>query len=184
MTSAPSTTFVTPRPWGRLLQHRQYGTLDTYRLAAAWLAECESVADWGGGAGFFRTCLPTWTRYTVIEGTHQADTHAVGRDIQVLADLVIYREPSDGILLRHVLDNTDAWLPILRNALSAFRLRLVVVTFTPDAEETAVAKIKSGWPVRHFNPADLRREMGDLLVRDDVVQTTHPERVYYLERPS
>lgn len=166
---------VTARAW-KTPTHGgpRYGTDDTYRAAAAWLAPCATIADWGGGYGYFGAFVPT-ARYTVVEGTRHS-----GADI--LADLATYRAPSDGILIRHVLDNTPEWPAVLANALAAFRHRMVVITFTPPAETTAVVKLKSGWPITHFNPDDLRRAMGTLLVHDEGMDTSHPERLYYLER--
>lgn len=169
------TTFVTPHAWHPRLQHPVYGTADTYRLAAAWLHDCATVDDWGGGTGHFGTYLARGVAYRVIDGTQQI----LG---QVLADLATYRGSADGILLRHVLDMTEDWAAILQHALDAFRRRLVVITFTPDRLVTRVVKMKSGWPIWGFNPADLRRAMGNLLVRDDAITTTHPERIYYLEQ--
>ncbi len=175
-TSVPPGPYVTLVPWRASLQHPQYGTADTYRLAATWLQHCPTVADWGGSTGFFGTCLPASVQYTIVDGTQQVAG-------QVLADLATYQEPSDGILLRHVLDATPEWDVVLRNALAACRQRLVVVTHTPPAAETAIVHVKSGWPIWHFNPADLRAIMGTWLVSDEAVITSHPEHVYYLERP-
>jgi hypothetical protein len=171
MTAPPVS--VTSVPWPRTLY--QYGAVDTYRLAAEWLKDCATVADWGGAQGYFGTCLPSSVQYTLVDGTVQAAQ-------QTLADLCAYRQPSDGILLRHVLDNTHDWQPILANALQAFRHRMVIVTYTPDADITRRVERKNGWPEWRFNPDDLRRAMGHVLVRDEAVETTHPERVYYLER--
>lgn len=173
MTLLTDRPFVTHRAWPYEIE--QYGTRDTYCRAAQWLAPCATVADWGGAAGYFRTFLPHATEYTLIDGTVQATE-------QVVADLTVYTEPSDGILLRHVLDNTPNWRPILTNALAAFRQRLVVVTFIGDGPETHVIPKANGWPYWQFNPEDLRVAMRPYLVRDETVQTTHAERVYYLER--
>jgi hypothetical protein len=71
---------------------------------------------------------------------------------------------------------------VLANAVESFQRRMVVVTFTPDAPVTSLAKFKSGWPVWHFNPEDVRKRMGYFLVREEQVHVTHPERIYYLER--
>lgn len=166
---------VTPKPWKHLLQHESYGTADTYRLAAEWLGHCPTVADWGGGSGTFRTFLPPSVHYTLVDGTMTTTD-------QVLADVTAYHEPSDGILVRHVLDVNTEWRTILRNAIDACRQRLMVVTFTPSVERTAHVRDKSGWPVMHFRPADLVHEMGRHLVRVDVVQTSHLERVYCLDK--
>jgi hypothetical protein len=134
------------------------------------------IADWGAGSGFFRLFVDHGTRYIPIDGTP--------RDLPnfVLADLARYRQPSGGILLRHVVDMTEDWRLVLENAMAAFRRRMVIITFTPDAESTHVSKRKSGWPVWHFNPDDLRHVMGTALVRDYALQTSHPERIYLLER--
>lgn len=170
-------TFVTPHRWHDRLQHDVYGATDTYRLAAEWLAECATVEDWGGGSGHFARYLPDSAAYLCVDGTPQARR-------QVLADVSKHQSDADGILLRHVVDMTEDWRAVLGNALRSFRRRMVVITFTPDAPHTCVAKHKSGWPVRHFNPDDLRAAMGAHLRRDVFLHTTHPERVYFLERAS
>lgn len=169
--------FVTPTPWRVNLQHQVYGSTTTYQMAAEWLSPCATVADWGGGFGHFQSYLPTTTAYTLVDGTQQVEG-------QVLADLAHYRTPSEGILLRHVLDMTEDWFSVLYNALSAFTYRMAVITFTEDAlEPVENVKIKSGWPVRRFNPDTLRWLMLPHLVKDEAVKTSHPERVYLLEKP-
>lgn len=169
-------THVTPQVWhATRLQHPSYGSPTSYRLAAQWVEGCRTVDDWGGSFGFLRHFLPGDVRYRVIDGTTQhADT--------VLADLTTFAEPADGIVLRHVLDMARDWPQVLENALAAFQRRLVVVTFTPDAPTSHIHKMKSGWPVWSFNPDDLRRAMGPLLVGEDRLHESHPERLYYLER--
>lgn len=167
--------FVTPAPWAGGLVHPMYGTADTYQMAAEWLKDCADVADWGGGTGMFRNYLPATVRYAIVDGTLQSTE-------QRLVDLEQHAEPADGILIRHVLDINLGWREILDNAVKAFRRRMVVITFTPDRAESRVMKMKSGWPVIHFNPADIRERLRPFLVRDEVVQTSHPERVYFLER--
>lgn len=167
---------VTPSPWGANLQHPFYGTADTYRRAAEWLSvDCASIADWGGGNGFFRTFLPGHIRHVVIDGTWQTTE-------QVLTDLSLYKVPSDGILIRHVLELNANWREILQNALDSFTKRMVVVTFTGPAPFTRVLKMKSGWPIHQFNLDELRAAMAPWLVRDEAVQTSHPEHVFYLAK--
>lgn len=167
--------FVTPQPWRLGLQHASYGSEATYRKVAEWVGVCPRVDDWGGSTGHLRRYLPESCVYRVIDGTEQYPG-------TVLANLVNFVEPCDGIVLRHVLDNTFYWSQVLSNALKAFRHRLAVVTFTKDAQATQLAKVKSAWPIWHFNPDDLRRHMDAFLVREEQVHETHPERVYYLER--
>lgn len=166
---------VTPAPWAANLQHDLYATRDTYELAADWLRDCIDVADWGGGTGYFRQVLAPSVTYRVVDGTRQVAA-------QALADLRTFREPADGILIRHVLDVNHDWRQILDNALASFQRRMVVVTFTPDAAVTGVVKMKSGWPVLNFAKDDLRAAMAPHLVADVRVQTSHPEHVFYLER--
>lgn len=168
-------TFVTPHPWHPGLQHSQYGPMETYLRAAAWLDDCRTVADWGGGPGVLGKLLGPKTRYSVVDGTFQYKG-------QIVADLSSYGEPSEGIMLRHVLEHVADWQIVLRNALRAMTHRLVLITFTPDADVTGIVRVKSGWPVREFAPEDLRCFLGPYLVADESVVTTHPERIYYVER--
>lgn len=178
------TTYATQVPWVKPGKTR-YGIEASYRAAAAWLSPCATIADWGGGAGQFRRYLPPWHRYTLVDGTDQ------GVRRQVIVDLVGYRVPSDGILLRHVLDCTFDWRAVLASACAAFRRRLCVVTFTPAAEATVVDHRIGAWPVTHFAEADLRAAFADgrAHLADVVVvrpgpdeQQYAPERVYCLER--
>lgn len=172
-------TYVTPVEWSPTrLRHASYGTDDTYRLAATWVRNCTLVADWGGSTGYLRQFLRPGTRYLGVDGTHQD-----AFDAQVIADLSMYHQPAEAIVLRHVVDMTEDWRAVLRNALAAFRRRMVVVTFTPDADVTHMVKRKSGWPLWNFNPADLRALMQPFLVGEEFRQTSHPERLYYLEKP-
>ena len=168
-------SYVTAQPWVTGLQHPLYGALDTYERVAAWVRACPTVDDWGGGTGYLGTLLPATTRYRVIDGTVQVSE-------QVLADLTTFGESADGIVLRHVLELNTNWRAILSAAVRLFRRRMAVVTFTPDAFETGAVKVKSGWPVFHFAPDDLRTVMGAHLVHEEWLYTTHPERVFYLER--
>lgn len=169
-------TCVTPLPWRPPSHGRSfYGTPETYNVAADWLRRCAAVADWGGGFGAFGNHLPPSVAYTVVDGTQQAEG-------QVLADLMTYREPSDGILLRHVLEHVQDWRLVLANAMVACQSRLVLVTFTPAAVHTHIAKQKSGWPVWHFNPDDLIATFGVHLSRAFPIETTHPEHVYLVEK--
>lgn len=161
------------RPWPRTLD--RYATDDTYQRAAAWLAGCPDVADWGGARGYFRRFLPPTVDYTLVDGTCQA--HG-----QVLADLRVYKIASSGILLRHVLDNTPEWRPILDNALAAFAVRMVVVTFTPPSPWTVRIDHANGYPIWQFDREDLRALMRPHLVHEEDVETSHPEHVFYLAR--
>lgn len=152
---------------------KRYGILASYRLAAQWLGPCKTVADWGGGGGYFRDFLKQKQVYTLVDGTDQ------GVKGQVLADLINYREPSEGILLRHVIDCTPDWRPVLRNALDAFTKRLVVITSTPESEVTRIHHTVNGWPFTFFNHEELIAEFHGMLRRTTKVNPSDEDRPYY-----
>lgn len=170
---------VTP-PWPR--RREKYGTDDTYMLASEWLYDCPTVADWGGANGYCCQYFPLTCRYHVVDGTYQDFNPTI------VADLRKYCGKSAGILLRHVVDNTLHWQEVLRNAVASFEHRMVVVTFTPAVAETTMIDKRwgpgkrPGYPYWHFNHDDLRREMAGLIHSEHCLQTTHPERLYFLER--
>jgi len=173
--------FATPIPWETRVKGPRYGSDDTYRMAAEWLSGCVQVADWGGCLGYFQNFLPKETHYTVVDGT----SHEGWPPNWIVADLAKYSEPSQGILLRHVLEMTPSWREVLDNALAAFTERMVVVTFTPDVPRTRLATNHLTWPVHHFaHGLDLIPQMRPYLIRYEsiTVKKTLPERVYYLEK--
>lgn len=165
--------YETPRPWV-FVNKRRYGDQETYRRAAAWLYFCRTVADWGGGAGWFKTYLPSTVQYTNIDGTLQ-------QGVDVVADLAKYHERSEGIMLRHVVDNTPEPWTVLANAVAAYEKRLVVVTYTPHAPQSIVAEYQFGWPVWHLNHQELLQALGPGVIKVETT-STGAERVYCLER--
>jgi len=170
--------FATPFPYKTTVRGEQYGPEDTYLLAAKWLRDCKTVADWGGGRGYFQKCLTAEQAYLLIDGTKQVPQTR-------MADLAKYRGKSEGILLRHVLEMTFDWKDVLTNAVAAFQKRMVVVTYTPNVKKTHRAKWHLTSPVFHFNhEADLVPLMEPYLVKIEPIQAwpTLPERVYYLTK--
>lgn len=115
--------------WDWYYRHRDtgkpfgYSPSVAFRVGADWLADCATVADWGCGGGLLREHVPS-TRYVGVDGSH---TSAV----DVVADLEVYRMPSDGVFMRNVLEHNEQWEQVLTNALAAFRQRMVLVLFTP-----------------------------------------------------
>jgi hypothetical protein len=163
--------YVTPHPWA-LVDKRRYGDEETYRIAAAWLGGCASVADWGGGAGYFRRFLPGSVRYLNVDGTLQDG-------VDVVADLATYDGQSDGLMLRHVIDNTPEPDYVLVNALASYRERMAVVLYTPHSEAVQVVRYQYGWPVWNLNHERLIECFGSAL-RQTI--KTGDETVFLLER--
>ena len=109
-----------------------YGDTVTYRMGAEFLSDCETVEDWGTGAGGFK-------RFRQAIGVDGSNTpHA-----DIVADLTEYRSNVDGIFIRHVLEHNLGWKDILENALSSASKKIVVVLFiNPSGFNTA--EIKEG----------------------------------------
>jgi hypothetical protein len=126
-----------------------YGDPTSYEIGAAWLAGCPMVEDWGCGAGWLRTLLPSH-RYRGLDGTASPSCDAV-------VDLVTYRSTVPGVFIRHVLEHNEAWAQILDNALASFTERMVLILFTPERAVTeAVARHPDlGVPDIAFRLADL-----------------------------
>jgi len=155
----------------------QYGALDTYRVAAEWLDGYGTVVDWGCGKGFSKQFF-TRSSWVGIDGTFSGDSNV---------NLADFKLPCDSILMRHVLEhNPDEWRQILKNACEAFQNRMVLITFTPFVEKTRIFKTEkydSGdLPYLSFRRKDLLDVIGDLLVYEQDVPTTHPEHCFFLQK--
>lgn len=109
-------------PWYSTGQRRPYGPTYTYLLAEEWLAGLH-VEDWGCGYARFKDFHKGG--YVGVDGTAGWADH--------VADLTTHRNPTEGLLLRHVLEHNHDWRAILRNAIASFTKRMVLVIFTPDS---------------------------------------------------
>lgn len=107
---------------------KPFGEPTSYSLGADWLGPCESIEDWGAGAGYLSKLIDP-IRYTGIDGSP-------GPCTTVIADLTTYRSQTSGLFMRHVLEHNFEWKKILDNALSSFTERMFLVLFTPLADET------------------------------------------------
>jgi hypothetical protein len=105
----------------------RYGDTETYRLAAAFLADMEEVEDWGCGlGGFKRFCL---TKYIGVDGSKTPIADKI-------VDLCKYRSSVDGIMMRHVLEHNPDWRLILEGAVASCRKKLCLILFTTFSETT------------------------------------------------
>src|SRR4051812_20430586 len=103
-----------------------YGNTITYRIAADFLADCESVEDWGVGTGGFLNFMPDAIG---IDGSNTPFA-------QVIADLATYKSNPEGVHMRHVLEHNYDWQPVLRNALKSASKKICVTNFIALGEVT------------------------------------------------
>lgn len=103
----------------------------SYATIAEFVRDCEDVQDWGCGGGALKVFLGEHQRYIGVDGsrTPYADVHA---------DLTRYRSDACAVVLRHVLEHNDDWRDVLDNALASALRKLIIVLFTPTADETTV----------------------------------------------
>ena len=111
--------------YAQVAQARQVDGEDTTAIMAAeFLKDCATVADWGCGWGGFKTHICSSQEYIGIDGSNSPYA-------DVIADLEEYTVPTEGILLRHVLEHNLNYEKILANAVAACTRKLCVVISTP-----------------------------------------------------
>jgi hypothetical protein len=130
-----------------------YGDDTSYMAAAEWTRDCAVVEDWGCGTCRLKPFVDAISpgRYVGIDGSPPfAD---------IVADLTtMHVGPmrADGIVIRHVLEHNQMWIPILNRALACFRQRLFIAVFTPLQPETTVLMTEpNGVPVIGFAAHDV-----------------------------
>lgn len=137
--------------WYSLLgaDEEPYGDSATYSMAAAHVAGCDTVEDWGCGKGWMRRHISA-DRYKGIDGS--ASPFA-----DVVADLVEYRSTCDAVILRHVLEHEPRWADIVKNAAASARSAIAIVLFTPTQPSTRQIAWNDdpGVPDIGFNVADI-----------------------------
>lgn len=132
-----------------LEEPRPYAATQTYRLGAAWLADCALVEDWGAGGGYLTRYVEP-ERYRGIDGSHSPFADEI-------ADLTEYRSETPGLFMRHLLEHNLDWAAILDNALASFTERMALILFTPLVDCTRVI----AWQDEHDVP-DIAFALGDL----------------------
>lgn len=108
-------------------QPQPFGGGDTYHMAAEWLRECETVGDWGCGKGAFRPFVREPQKYFGFDGSATPFAHQI-------VDLADFRFPTEGLLMRHVIEHDYRWRDILINADRSYTHRMMIVLFTPMIE--------------------------------------------------
>jgi len=108
----------------------RYGNTITYELGYKFLQTCNSIEDWGCGAGGFkRFFINDLNRYKGVDGSKTPFA-----DIKI--DLTNYYSSVDGIFMRHVLEHNYEWKLILENACKSFTQKMCLILFTPFSDET------------------------------------------------
>jgi hypothetical protein len=168
--------------WTAMFQSRKnqrFGAVTSYECAAEFLADCESVEDWGCGLGMFKNFCRS--RYVGIDGTKT-------EHCDLVADLASYRSRADGILIRHVLEHNVLWQSILQNAVESFQKKMCLVLFTPLAETTRVLAYKESRDVYDLalSETDLTSHFAGLKwwieTISDGAAIYGGEQLFYLER--
>ena len=169
---------------GGRVRPRRSGCDTTYKRGAAYLAGVGQIEDWGSGSVYFKRFV-TAGRYRGIDRDPSVSS-------DLTADLAEYISETDGIFMRHVLEQDLRWRSILRNALASFRRRMLLVLYTPFVRATEDHRRGDGaahgtsLPEIHFCRGDLVREFRDVHFRlEENVLTDSPfgrEQVFYLRK--
>lgn len=104
-----------------------YADTITFKMAAMFLNDLDTVEDWGCGTGSFKKYCKG--KYVGIDGSKTPWSDKV-------VDLCNYTSSVPGILMRGVLEHNYEWQKILDNALQSFTNKFCLILFTPFAEKT------------------------------------------------
>lgn len=138
------------------------------------------LEDWGCGTAY----ASKFVRASAYRGVDGSAGYA-----DVVADLRLYRSRTPCLLMRHVLEHDLEWCKILDNAIASFERRMVLVVFTPFAEQTRVLKVgPSEIPDIAFAKRELlARIPSDCRVSEESLQTRSTygrEHLFYIDRPA
>lgn len=158
-----------------------YGDTATYQLGADWLQNCALIEDWGCGKGWFSRFVPT-EKYRGVDGSHSPFAGTI-------VDLSTYRSNVSGIYMRHVIEHNYEWRTVLLNALNSFTDRMVLVLFTPMADETheIFYSPDPGVPDISFSMSDLITlfELAGVSSKSETLESRTnygEETIFYLEK--
>lgn len=163
--------------YSNLTSPYQYGEIESYIKAAGWLNECATVEDRGCGCAFARKFFTT--NYVGIDGSPSQWTDKV-------ADLLVYKNEVEGILLRHVLEHNEDWRTVLQNALDSFTKRMVIVLHIPPKPEDFFCSpcvFPNGIAIPNIaiSEVSFNQLINAFLVKKEVLSKTG-EILYYLEK--
>lgn len=158
----------------------RYGDVGSYKKAMDFLdGDYLVIEDWGCGTCYAKNFV-TKGIYRGIDGSE-----SIFNDIT--KDLTQYTSKADSILLRHVLEHNISWEKVLKNALSSFQKRLVIIIYTPFSTETKylVSQQENKIPEISFKRDDLEKHLKGLKYKIESVETDvgyGVEHLIYIER--
>jgi hypothetical protein len=142
----------------------KYGDTLTYELGANFLKDCNTIEDWGTGAGGFKRYVP------LAIGVDGSNTpHAEKKFV----DLTTYTTICDGIFMRHVLEHNYEWESILKNVISSASKKVCIILWVPFAENT----------IEIYHSKDQGVDVPDLSLSksrfEEIVNSFNPKNVVY-----
>lgn len=160
-------------------QPTPYGCDTTYRKAMDFLADCQTVEDWGCGSAYAKTFAKTGQTYVGVDASKSKYS-------DVVADLRYRRSNPEGILIRHILEHNWGWRKILENVLESAKKKIALIVFTPFGEETkSIATNWSEIPDLSFKKGDITGYFKGYEWREETLQTHTQygqETIFYIER--
>jgi hypothetical protein len=158
-----------------------YGDDVTYQKGISFLDGRGTIEDWGCGFAHAKTFVKQ-SSYVGVDGSSPyADR---------IADLSTYTSDVECIFMRHVLEHNANWRQILKNAISSFKRRMVLIIFTPFGPTTrqiATSSLLTSIPVPDisFKKEDLTVFFEHLNYTMETLATNTQygaEHVFYLEK--
>jgi SAM-dependent methyltransferase len=154
-----------------------YDAEESYRKGLAFLDGHGLIEDWGCGTAYAKQFVQA-SAYVGIDGSES-------RFVDKVADLQIYRSQADCIFMRHVLEHNYGWRLILENAVRSFRKRMVLVLFTPFAEDEKKIGDNDGIPDLSLRREDVMAFLGGLSVTEESLKSETQygeEHIFYIGR--
>jgi SAM-dependent methyltransferase len=154
-----------------------YGDDTTYKKGMAFLDSHGTIEDWGCGAAYAKLFVKE-SKYIGIDGSQSTFTDKV-------VDLRKYASNTDCIFMRHVLEHNHNWSNILANAINSFNKRMVLIVFTPFADQTQQIANWSDIPDISFRKEDLTEFFKHLKYAEESLETDtqyKSEHIFYIEK--
>ena len=154
-----------------------YGDDTTYQKGMAFLDGHGSIEDWGCGTAYAKNFVKQ-SKYIGIDGSQSDFTDKV-------VDLKEYTSETDCIFVRHVLEHNYSWRKILANAVNSFNKRMVIIIFTPFADETRPIANWSAIPDISFKKEELIEFFQQFKYSEESLQTDtqyKAEHIFYIEK--